>query len=131
MSQCESYSDSSTQLRLGSSAESSHAVPVLPGRIGQPNACSPTFDILNRARNTLMSKLPRTRRAVSAHLIVPARDERQSEGIQLIPKKPAALLNSADSVGIGSRDRLLGIVGTLVVGIILASTVYCIVRYLL
>ncbi|MGA7335951.1 MAG: hypothetical protein WBW91_04430, partial [Candidatus Sulfotelmatobacter sp.] len=59
------------------------------------------------------------------------RDERQSEGIQLIPKKPAALLNSADSVGIGSRDRLLGIVGTLVVGIILASTVYCIVRYLL
>lgn len=68
---------------------------------------------------------------MSAHLIVPARDERQSDVIQLIPKKPAVLRGSAGSAGIGSRDRLLGIVGIFVVGIILGSTIYCIVRYLL
>ncbi len=68
---------------------------------------------------------------MSAHLIVPTRDECQSDVVQLIPKNPPLAPNRAGSAGIRSRDRLLGIMGIFVVGAILGSTIYCVIRFLL
>ena len=71
-----------------------------------------------------------TRRTVSVHWILPRNDEVQTNARHLILDEPAVLTPQAALAGASSRDRWLGISGLIVVGAILGSGVYSIVRYL-
>jgi hypothetical protein len=68
---------------------------------------------------------------VSVHLIVPARGEYQSDVVRLPAKEPARVHRVAEATRTSARDRLLGIMGILVSGFIVALTIYSVFRYLL
>lgn len=68
---------------------------------------------------------------MSAHLIVPTKDELQNDAIHLIPEEPALLPAQAGPVETQSSDRWSGILGLIGVAAILGLTLYSIVRYLL
>ena len=68
---------------------------------------------------------------MSVHLIVPAKDQVQSNAIQLISEEPSSFWAQAVPAGTKSSSRWSGILGLIGVGAILASSIYSIVRYLL
>lgn len=68
---------------------------------------------------------------MSAHLSVSRKDEYQIDVSTWIREKPTLVPSHARSVGTKSRDRLLGMLGIVVVVTILGITVYSVLRYLL
>ena len=68
---------------------------------------------------------------MSAHLIVPSKDEVQRDSLPWNPETSAIVPVPAGPVGTKSQNRLLGILGLIVVGAILGLTIYSMVKYLL
>lgn len=66
---------------------------------------------------------------MSAEVI--SRDVGQNGNVRLVPKGSAVVSSRADSNKIRSQDRVLGLMGTVVVAVVLALSVYSVVKYLL
>ena len=78
-----------------------------------------------------MSEHPLTRQTVSVYWTFPRSDEVQSDASHLILEEPVLPSAQTGPSGTKSRDRWVGISCLTVVGVILAFSVYSIVKYLL
>lgn len=68
---------------------------------------------------------------MSAHVIVPRKEECPGDTIRWISKKPVLVSSRSDLVCHRKDDGLLGALGILVVAVILGLGVYGVVKYLL
>jgi|SRR5580698_4626526 hypothetical protein len=89
------------------------------------------FDIFTGDQKYSNVEVPLTRQVVSAHLTLPSKHvEVQHDTIHLIAAPPVLVAAEAGPVGTDPHNRLLGILGLIVVGTILGLAIYSAVIYL-